>query len=375
MTMRDAGPLEERAWLASLMPPLEQLDELLGDDPSAALLGLARTRAIIEPGYIGDPGDDPEIKKEFALAQAAAVALKQNPQAPLTSEQLQALHAFVHLLARPALRVVDGAIPKIPGSWPSLSTAHVSVMRRIRGVGRVDTCNREHVGTGWFVAADLLLTNRHVAGALCGLNPQADPAWLDKLPAAVAATNAVWDDDKTKCAVWDPAEAPDATNTAIGRVTKIRAYHSMLDMALLDVSGVENSQALVLPMRAVAPAALTRHDVYVAGYPGVKSLLGVSSQMAKLLFPDATVSGLKRVSPGQLLALLDDLPIAPNKPRQSHDGSTLGGSSGSPIIDFDNHRVIALHYRGQYGVANYAVPLWLVKDDVFFSNNGVGFVS
>ena len=366
---------EQQEWLASVLPPQEQLDEVLGNDPAAALLGLAKTRAPIETGFVGDPGDDPALQKEFSMAQAAAAALKKDAWAPLSTEQTQALHAFVHLLARPALRVVDGAVPGIPQSWERLRTAHDSVIRRIRGVGRIDTSERGHVGTGWLVAEQLLLTNRHVAAGLCGLDPHGDPAWLAKLPAAVVETNALWDSDPSGRAVWDPAEAPGAASMAIGTITRIRTVHQLLDMALLDVTGVANSKDLVLRMHASPPAALVRHDVYLAGYPGVTPPHGVSPQVAKLLFRDASSSGLKRVSPGQLVALVENLPIAANKPRESHDGSTLGGSSGSPVIDFDNHRVVALHYSGRYGAANYAVPLWLVKDDPFFTDNGVTFAS
>jgi glutamyl endopeptidase len=363
--------MHEQEWLASVLPSQQQLDKMLGDDPAAALLGLARSRAPVETGFVGDPGDDPELKKQFATAQLAAAALKKDPTATLTPEQTQALHAFVHLLARPALRIVDNAIPTIPPSWEKLKTAHQLVIRRIRGVGRIDTSKRQHVGTGWFVAENLLLTNRHVAGGLCGLDPHHDPTWLDKLPSAVAATNAQWDKDPSKRAVWDPAEAPSAESTTIGTITKIRMYHPLLDMALLDVAGVANSKDVVLRMRASPPAALVGHDVYLAGYPGVNPPYGVSRQVAALLFSHATSSGLKRVSPGKLVALVDGLPIAANKPRESHDASTLGGSSGSPVVDFDNHRVVAIHYMGQYGVANYAVPLWLIKDDPFFTDNGI----
>ncbi|MDB5530344.1 MAG: Serine protease [Devosia sp.] len=365
----------DQQWLASVLPSQQKLGQFLGDDPVTALLGLARSRAPIEFGPVGDPGDDPALKKEFALAQAAAAALKENKDAQLSPKQTQALHAFVHLLARPALRVVGGAVPAIPQSWEQLDTAHDSVVSRTRGVGRIDTSTRTHVGTGWFVAENLLLTNRHVAGGLCGLDVHRDLAWLDKLPAAVVATNAVWDDDYSRRAVWDPAEAPSAASTAVGAITRIRACHALLDMALLDVTGVENSKSLVLRMQASPPASLARHDVYLAGYPGVSPPYSVSEQVAKLLFPGATASGLKRVSPGQLVALVEDLPIAANKPRASHDASTLGGSSGSPVINFDNHRVMALHYQGKYGAANFAVPLWLVKDDPFFTSNDVVFAT
>lgn len=375
MGMPSEQTVQEQQWLASVLPSQQQLDDVLGNDPAAALLGLAKSRAPIELGFVGDPGNDPGLKKEFAVAQLAAVALRQDRWAVLSAEQTQALHAFVHLLARPALRVVDGAVPAIPQSWERLKTAHDSVIRKIRGVGRIDTSTRGHVGTGWFVAENLLLTNRHVAAGLCGLDPHRDPTWLDQLPGAVLTTNAQWDQDPSRRPVWDPAEVPSAASSAIGTITRIRGYHPLLDMALLDVAGIANSRDLVLRMHGAPPSSLERHDVYLAGYPGVDPPYGVSEQVAKLLFSGATSSGLKRVSPGQLVALVEDLPVAADKPCESHDSSTLGGSSGSPVIDFDNHRVVALHYQGKYGLANHAVPLWLVKDDPLFTDNGIVFAS
>src|SRR6185369_7393004 len=107
--MSDNGSFQEQQWLASVLPSQQQLDEVLGNDPAAALVGLAKSRAPIELGFAGDPGDDPELKREFAIAQAAAASLKKDQNVTLTAEQTQALHAFVHLLARPALRVVDDA--------------------------------------------------------------------------------------------------------------------------------------------------------------------------------------------------------------------------------------------------------------------------
>jgi hypothetical protein len=45
--------------------------------------------------------------------------------------------------------------------------------------------------------------------------------------------------------------------------------------------------------------------------------------------------------------------------------------SGSPVFDLSTHRVVALHYSGQYGVENSAVPLWMVMDDPFFTENHI----
>ena len=50
-----------------------------------------------------------------------------------------------------------------------------------------------------------------------------------------------------------------------------------------------------------------------------------------------------------------------------HDASTLGGSSGSPILSFDTHKVVGLHYYGEYGKRNHAVALWKLLDDPFFA--------
>ena len=369
--------MDQRDWLVSILPSQDRLDELLGDDPATALLGLARSRAPVEPGFadVLDPAKDPAIRAEFKLAQEAATALKSDSNAVLSAEQTQAMHALVHLLLRPALRVSDGAIPAIPDSWPRLTSAHDTVMARTHGVGRVDTHDRAHVGTGWFATRDILMTNRHVAGVLCGLDVHGDPAWLDKLPAAVAATNGAWDKDPALRAVWDPAEAPWPESPVKGSITRIRAWHPDLDMALLDVTGVADGAARVLNIRALPPATLVGQDCYLVGYPAVNPPFGVSQQVAELLFPGATIAGLKRVSPGQLAGLAADLPVAPDRPRQRHDGSTLGGSSGSPVFDFDTHCVVAIHYKGRYGVENSAVPFWLVKDEAFFAENGIRFAS
>jgi hypothetical protein len=366
----------DQEWIASVLPSETVLDKVLGTDPAAALLDLSRSRAPVELGFVGSgPTDDPALSREFQLARAAARKLQASSNAVLTKEEVEALHAFVHLLARPALRIVSDRIHGIPESWPKLDVGKGLAVDRSHGVGRIDTALRTHTGTGWFVAENLVLTNRHVAGQLCGLNVHADPStWLPKLPQAVATTNAKWDKTPKERPVWDPAEAPSKSSASVGTITKIRQTHSDLDMALLDVTGVADSANLALPLRAAAPASLQGHDVYLVGYPAVSPPLAVSAQVAKLLFPDASSSGLKRVSPGRLVKLAAGMPIGIDKPREEHDGSTLGGSSGSPVIDFRDHSVVALHYGGQYGTANFAVPLWLVKDDPFFTKNGIAFV-
>ena len=56
-----------------------------------------------------------------------------------------------------------------------------------------------------------------------------------------------------------------------------------------------------------------------------------------------------------------------------HDASTLGGNSGSCVVDLDTGQVIGLHYGGQYMHYNVAVALWRLVDDPLLARAGVNF--
>jgi endonuclease G len=47
----------------------------------------------------------------------------------------------------------------------------------------------------------------------------------------------------------------------------------------------------------------------------------------------------------------------------THDASTLGGNSGSAVVDIDSGDVVALHFAGEYLKANYAVPMYELARD------------
>ena len=57
-----------------------------------------------------------------------------------------------------------------------------------------------------------------------------------------------------------------------------------------------------------------------------------------------------------------------------HDCSTLGGNSGSPVVDLETHQVIGLHFGGRFGVRNYAVPLWMLAGDPLLREGELNFV-
>jgi glutamyl endopeptidase len=358
---------QDAEWFARLLPSNEQLDELLGDDPTTALIGVARDRAPVEMGVEQPPDldQDPELRQLFELAAAAAKKLKASMMPSLSPDEVQALHALVHLVSRPALRVRNGDVPAIPASWQRLEGARGVIKVRLRGIGRLDTPDRHAMGTGWFIAPDLLATNNHVVAALCGI--PLTSGWRAQLGEAVPVHDHLWKREPSQRPVWDPGDAPASSDAASGRVTGIRMTHAQHDMAFLDVAGVKGSEQLVLPLASAPSGEPIDVDYYLGGYPVVTPQLtaGLHPALVDVLFGGTDQVVHKRVSPGGLIGFAS--------PDAQHDASTLRGSSGSPVIDLTTHRVVGLHYSGVYGERNQAVAMWTIKDDAVFRDFGITF--
>jgi hypothetical protein len=123
----------------------------------------------------------------------------------------------------------------------------------------------------------------------------------------------------------------------------------------------------VLPV-ASAPPALgdTEHYVYVVGYPASDNQGLTPPDVMSRIFGD--IYEVKRLQPGTITGISDTLP------RFSHDCSTLGGNSGSCVVDLATHQVLGLHFSGGYRESNYAVALWKLTDDPLLRAAGVQFV-
>lgn len=84
----------------------------------------------------------------------------------------------------------------------------------------------------------------------------------------------------------------------------------------------------------------------------------------------------KRLQPGRLSQLIDYVPESIEWPKVKalgHNSSTLGGNSGSAVIDLDAKRVLAVHFAGQPFVTNWAVPTWELYRDPRIRDAGVRF--
>ena len=84
--------------------------------------------------------------------------------------------------------------------------------------------------------------------------------------------------------------------------------------------------------------------VATIGYPN--SLRGVSHQLAlKATFGPSTKMNIKRISPGHCQCNINTGP----KIELEHDCRVIAGSTGSPIIDLENGKVLGVHYKSDIG--------------------------
>jgi Trypsin-like peptidase domain len=117
-------------------------------------------------------------------------------------------------------------------------------------------------------------------------------------------------------------------------------------------------------MAASEPAHLPERDVYVVGYPALDTRRNEPAPIRRIF---ADIFDVKRLQPGRTVGYSTEYSAI------QHDCSTLGGNSGSPVVDLETNQVIGLHFGGRYGVGNYAVALWQLAGDPLLRRGGLSF--
>ena len=85
--------------------------------------------------------------------------------------------------------------------------------------------------------------------------------------------------------------------------------------------------------------------MFIIGYPGDPGQAGGPPSFLERLFK--TTYGHKRLAPGLITATADRLADSPRKWTLGHDGTTLGGNSGSAVVVVGREKIAAgLHYGG-----------------------------
>ncbi|MCB5183349.1 trypsin-like serine peptidase [Streptomyces antimicrobicus] len=265
------------------------------------------------------------------------------------------VEAIVLLEGRPAILVQGQDFPPQPGDWAVLDGQRTGIRDSLARVGRVEVTGHpsfDWLGTGFLVAPDVVMTNRHVAAEFGRADGSGGFVFRDGMTARV-----------------DTAEEFDAPESDAFEfaVTGIIGIHQVVDMALLRVTPTAGGGgALPTPLRisGAEPPELFGRPVYVVGYPARDGRRNEPQAMSRI-FMD--IYDVKRLQPGTVTGIRPDGSMG-------HDCSTLGGNSGSPVLDLTDHTVIGLHFGGRFRSGNFAVPLFRLTDDPLLKRAAVNFV-
>lgn len=260
---------------------------------------------------------------EGGLAREALQALKAGDEP--TPKQLAALEMMLRMM-RPAPKIIDGrpedfAEDDFIKLFPAWEKFQEAVRPFIRSIGRIDRTDGIPLGTGFLVNETTLVTNRHVLdGASNGTRV------LERGQATVSFRREFQTPDET------PVE-----------IVGVKGFHETLDIAVLQVEPRTFSPQR-LPLAVSAGPALG-DSVVAIGFPfndPVRNPLFVGTVFGNRF-------GVKRAAPGDVVARSTD------GSRWSHDCSTLGGNSGSPLLSMATAKVVGLHFGGTFLWRNEAV--------------------
>lgn len=345
---------------------LEQRQQRPADGLELAVEEGTVTTGTTPGGLLRRPAPVEQPLSEAAVETALSATEKALRAQEMTLPEQDLFEAIVLPGLRPVLDVIDGNISSPPAGWEFLDDFRATIAATVPAVGRVNLPElvpaAPYGGTGFFVGDGLLMTNRHVAKLFIeGVGAKGQLSFHSNRDANVSPAYEVGD-----------AET-DATSSRFEMIEPL-LVHPYWDMALLRVKPLGDT-----PMPR--PLRLTRSkpanfgsgaspSIVVIGYPALDGRSDLAEQMN--IFRN--IFGCKRLLPGYLngfdkvqtrwQATLDAV---------THDASTLGGNSGSAVVDLTTGEVLALHFAGRYLVANYGVPSWEMALDSHITDLGVNF--
>jgi hypothetical protein len=377
MSPEAAEQEQEQSWAERMLetvPDLGALAEQLRTDPGEVIPPPAKVRALVGTARLfGDQRPEhmtAELERERAeLLQFARQAVEKLRQGrglavPLTAEEQRGAAAMVTFITRPALLVQNGTFVEPPAMWKEdLDRRKSLIERTLRSVGRIEIEGdplHPWVGTGWVVADGLLITNRHVVKVFAAPVSQAAGETRWRIREGLRARIDFGEE-------WQSAADPDGRSTFDVPAEEPIRVHPVHDLALVPVKRTSRG-GTPLPERlllaANGDALVEGTKVYVAGYPAVDDRGRELSSMYRLF---ASIFDVKRLQPGQIMQVL------PETGTLLHDCSTLGGNSGSCVVDLRTGRVAGLHYAGFHRHANLAIAFWQLVDDPLLREAGVRF--
>ncbi|MFF3836263.1 trypsin-like serine peptidase [Streptomyces sp. NPDC001930] len=341
------GPPDPERLIAQLSDEVGRLEEHLGKRADPA----ARERLM--------------RGAEHALREVA----DHGGDARLDMRDIAKLEAVVHSDGtRPVLFVEDDffdVMAPAAANWTaSLSLVQAELRTVCRAVGRVNDPNSllGYQGTAWAIDDGVVATNYHVLELISTRPSRTDGGFDGELKPGVAvdfgAEVGGGPSDRafriSRVLGVGRAGAPERAHPTVPRIN-----FDGLDLAVLELEPVSGRPfpAPVQVARGDDPAtrgalASRGRGVYIVGFPG--SAESTRPDVFAELF--AGVKGVKRLTPGVLTEGRGEVDGDARRWIISHDASTLGGSSGSLVVDLEagGRKVLGLHFAGVPNRVNWA---------------------
>jgi endonuclease G, mitochondrial len=294
--------------------------------------------------------NDPKLAEESRDTGAELETFTAAPSPEAVEKQIE-LESIVMRRQRPVLAIRDNVtrlifIDEADGEiWGErLKKARPLLDSAIPAVGRIDLTGArlDWVGTGWLVAENIIVTNRHVANEFAarsegfafkmGLNGQisADVDFLQEI-------------DNSKRLVFKllkPLHIEEPPGP---------------DVAFFEIEIVSGNAKLAEPID-LATRIVNTENVAAIGYPAYDSRIPEPDLMERIY---GKIYNKKRLAPGGVTQI--------ESTRLCHNCTTLGGNSGSVVFDLTNGQAVGLHFSGSFLATNYAVRADVVKkllDDI-----------
>lgn len=297
-----------------------------------------------EGGFLDDTSAETESLATAQTAfdvsdlKAATDRLRQGDFAP---ESLGQAEAIIVRFGHPSLLVQGGTYkkPKLK-TWQKRLDPHRSAIdRAIAGVGRIELrghASHKWVGTGWMIDDRIVVTNRHVARF-----------FAETARGRVAITPGVTPFIDYR----EEHGSTQAFETEVAEIIHIEDRNSGVDLAFLRLRGdpVAASGVKVLKVAEGLDEAST---IGVIGYPAFDPRNSPDDQHR--IFED--IYDKKRFAPGYVMDR-DGTDLI-----FQHNCTTLGGNSGSCVIDIATGNVVGLHFGGREGEENRAVRPEIIRD-------------
>ena len=267
-------------------------------------------------------------------------------QHELTDEEMNGLEAIVLPQNRPVVFVKGDFYEDVEHPWEKLNPSEVKarVSSAFPSIGRIEVPHMPQIpygGTGFVVGKRLVMTNRHVA----------------KLFSSGLGLKIAYNPGDSVINFRRQIDSRDSDSNAYVEVVGVEMIHPFWDMALLRVADLPDDRVLALSTKM--PEDLEGRDIVAVGYPA-------KDWRSDLVLQDRIFNGqynVKRLQPGVLRKRVNIRSFENEVNAVTHDASTLGGNSGSAILDVETNQVVALHFAGEYLKANYGVPMYELARD------------